>query len=96
MLYEVITRFLLRLSLGYPTAAHEIDVLDRQQFAHPIETLGQVVGVEELLSAQTAVRQVHVEPAIKSYLVEIVTQTRKHPDVYLGASPRGSLSYNFV
>ncbi|MEP7355600.1 MAG: MoxR family ATPase [Anaerolineales bacterium] len=85
-------RFLLRLSLGYPTAAHEIDVLERQQFAHPIERLEQVVTVEELLEAQAAVRKVHVEPGIKRYIVELVTQTRKHPDVYLGASPRGSLA----
>jgi MoxR-like ATPase len=85
-------RFLLRLSLGYPTAANEIDVLDRQQFQHPIEKLEQVIGAEELLSAQAAVRQVYADPQIKAYLVEIVTQTRKHPDVYLGASPRGSLA----
>jgi len=85
-------RFLLRLSLGYPTAANEIDVLDRQQFRHPIESLEQVIGAEDLLAAQAAVRQVYADPQIKSYLVEIVTQTRKHPDVYLGASPRGSLA----
>jgi MoxR-like ATPase len=85
-------RFLLRLSLGYPTAAHEIDVLERQQYAHPIERLEQVVTVDELLGAQAAVRKVHVDPGIKRYIVELVTQTRKHPDVYLGASPRGSLA----
>jgi MoxR-like ATPase len=85
-------RFLLRLSLGYPTAANEIDVLDRQQFRHPIESLEQVIGADDLLAAQAAVRQVYADPQIKSYLVEIVTQTRKHPDVYLGASPRGSLA----
>ena len=85
-------RFLLRLSLGYPTAANEIDVLDRQQFRHPIESLEQVIGAADLVAAQTAVRQVYADPQIKSYLVEIVTQTRKHPDVYLGASPRGSLA----
>jgi MoxR-like ATPase len=85
-------RFLLRLSLGYPTAAHEIDVLERQQYAHPIERLEQVVTVDELLEAQAAVRKVHVDPGIKRYIVDLVTQTRKHPDVYLGASPRGSLA----
>jgi len=85
-------RFLLRLSLGYPSAAEEIQVLDRQQFAHPIEQLERVVTVEELLMAQAAVRRIYVDPSIKSYLVEIVTQTRQHPDVYLGASPRGSLA----
>jgi MoxR-like ATPase len=85
-------RFLLRLSLGYPSTANEIDVLERQQFAHPIETLGQVVAVDELREAQADVRKVYADPSIKAYLVELVTQTRKHPDVYLGASPRGSLA----
>jgi MoxR-like ATPase len=85
-------RFLLRLSLGYPSTANEIDVLDRQQFAHPIDSLEQVVSVEDLLAAQAAVREIHADPSIKAYLVEIVTQTRKHADVYLGASPRGSLA----
>ena len=85
-------RFLLRLSMGYPSTASEIDVLERQQFAHPIEKLVQVVSVEELRAAQADVRKVYADPAIKSYLVELVTQTRKHPDVYLGASPRGSLA----
>jgi MoxR-like ATPase len=85
-------RFLLRLSLGYPSTIDEIKVLDRQQFAHPVNSLEQVVGVEELLAAQEAVRAIHVDPLIKTYLVDIVTQTRKHPDVYLGASPRGSLA----
>ena len=85
-------RFLLRLSLGYPTIANEIDVLERQQFSHPIEKLEQVVSVDELRAAQTNVRKVYADPSIKSYLVELVSQTRKHPDVYLGASPRGSLA----
>ena len=85
-------RFLLRLSLGYPSTTDEINVLDRQQFAHPVNSLEQVVTVEELLAAQEAVRAIHVDPLIKTYLVDIVTQTRRHADVYLGASPRGSLA----
>jgi MoxR-like ATPase len=85
-------RFLLRLSLGYPSMTDEINVLDRQQFVHPVNSLEQVVTVEELLAAQEAVRAIHVDPLIKTYLVDIVTQTRKHADVYLGASPRGSLA----
>jgi len=85
-------RFLLRLSLGYPTMADEMAVLDRQQFTHPIDALEQVVSVEELLIAQTDVKTIHVDPQLKAYVVDIVTQTRKHADVYLGASPRGSLA----
>jgi MoxR-like ATPase len=85
-------RFLLRASLGYPSALDEITVLDRQQHAHPIESLEQVVTVEELLAAQEAVKDIYVDPLVKTYIVELVTQTRRHPEVYLGASPRGSLA----
>lgn len=85
-------RFLLRLSLGYPNAFDEVTILDRLQFAHPVEALEQVVTVEELIAAQTAIREIHVVPPLRSYIVEIANQTRKHADVYLGASPRGSLA----
>jgi MoxR-like ATPase len=54
--------------------------------------LEQVAGAEERLQAQDAVRTIHVSPAVKRYIVEITNQTRKHPSVYLGASPRGSLT----
>src|SRR6185436_4630791 len=80
------------MSVGYPSIADEIAVLDRQQFVHPIDTLEQVVSVEELLTAQTDVKTIHVDVQLKAYVVDIVTQTRKHADVYLGASPRGSLA----
>ena len=85
-------RFMLRLSLGYPSAGEEVNVLERQQYAHPVDTLGQVLTVAELLSAQQAVRAIYVDALIKTYIVELVGRTRKHPDVYLGASPRGSLA----
>jgi MoxR-like ATPase len=85
-------RFLLRLSLGYPSAAQEILVLDAQQRTHPIDSLSQVVSVDDLLSAQKSIRDVHLDQQIKEYIVSVVTATRKHPDIYLGASPRGSLA----
>ena len=85
-------RFLLRISLGYPEKDDEIRVLDSQQYQHPVESLGQVVPVEELLGAQEKIKEVYVDPLIKSYIVELVRQSRRHPDVYLGASPRGSLA----
>jgi MoxR-like ATPase len=85
-------RFLLRLRLGYPTPADEIRVLDDQQFRHPIETLKSVVGTEELLEAVDAIKQVFVSPVIKRYIVDLTSRTRQSGDVYLGASPRGSLS----
>jgi len=85
-------RFFLRLQLGYPAPAQEVAILDAQRVQHPIETLGQVVSSEELIEAQQRVRDIHVAPAIKTYVVSVVGATRSHPDVYLGASPRGSLA----
>jgi len=85
-------RFLMRLELGYPILEDEVNILDRQQFRHPITTLEQVVSSQELEEAQEEIKKVYVAPAVKKYMVEIVRQTRQHPDVYLGASPRGSLA----
>ena len=87
-----VDRFLMRLRLGYPAAADEIAILDRQQFRHPFQALEQVVSVEELVAAQEAIKDVYISPALKRYIVEIAHQTREHPEVYLGASPRGSLA----
>jgi MoxR-like ATPase len=85
-------RFFLRLRLGYPSKQDETRVLERQQFQHPIEELKEVVSVDELFAAQEAVKAVHVAQAVKDYIVELTHQTRHHSDVYLGASPRGSLA----
>jgi MoxR-like ATPase len=85
-------RFLLRLRLGYPSVSDEIRVLDDQQFQHPIQSLKSVAKVDELLEASEAIRQVYVSPAVKGYIVDLTGRTRRSDDVYLGASPRGSLS----
>ena len=88
-------RFLVRLSLGYPGRNNEIDVLERQSKVHPLDALEQVVTVEELIEAQDAIKDVHVERLILEYIVALVEASRNHDDVYLGASPRGSLAlYN--
>lgn len=85
-------RFLMRMSLGYPSPADEIRILEAQQHVHPIETIEQVVDSPELLDMQEQVKEVYVHDAIKEYIVALVGATRKHGDVYLGASPRGSLT----
>jgi len=85
-------RFLLRVRLGYPSAADEMRVLNEQQFRHPIESLQQVVGVEDLLGAIQSIREVYVANAIQRYIIDLVGRTRQSGDVYLGASPRGSLA----
>jgi MoxR-like ATPase len=85
-------RFLLRVKLGYPDSMDEIKVLERQQFQHPIESLEKVITEEEVLQAQNEIKKIHVAPEVKAYMVEITRRTRDFPDVYLGASPRGSLT----
>jgi MoxR-like ATPase len=85
-------RFLMRLRLGYPEINDEIDILERQQFQHPVNDLQQVVSAEELIKAEEAIKSIFVALPIKRYIVELTHQTRQHVDVYLGASPRGSLA----
>ena len=85
-------RFMMRISLGYPDPEDEITMMDSQQYVHPIKGIGQVIDVEELLEAQEAVKSIYIDDSIKEYIVAVVGETRKHPDVYLGASPRGSLA----
>lgn len=85
-------RFMMRISLGYPDAEDEINMMDAQQYVHPVEEIGQVVDVEELLEAQGTVKDIYIDDSVKEYIVAVVGETRKHPDVYLGASPRGSLA----
>ena len=84
-------RFLLRVRLGYPNQTDEIEILDRQQLQHPIESLEPVIAVEELLEVMKEIKKIFVSKPIKRYLVDLVNRTRQSSDVYLGASPRGSL-----
>lgn len=85
-------RFMMRIRLGYPTPAEEVTMLESQQHVHPIDELQQVISAEELLEAQHAIRDVYVDRLIREYIVSLVEATRRHTDVYLGASPRGSLA----
>ncbi len=85
-------RFMLRIRLGYASRAEEVEMLDRQQYSHPIDQLTQKVTLEELQAAQRAIRAIYIDQKVKEYMVDLVRETREHPDVYLGASARGALS----
>lgn len=85
-------RFMMRIHLGYPNAQEEVQMLESQQRVHPIEQVRQVISAQELINAQQAVKEIYVDRLVKEYIVAIVEATRRHPDVYLGASPRGSLA----
>ncbi len=85
-------RFFVRISLGYPTITEEVQVLERQQYRHPVSDLQAVTAPEELLELQEAVRGIYVDPLIKEYIVRIVDATRKTEMLSVGASPRGTLA----
>jgi MoxR-like ATPase len=84
-------RFLMRVSMGYPSAEQEVVVLDRQVKEHPIHSVKAVVAKEDVLRMQQQIKDVHIDPSLKQYLVELVSATRNHPVLALGASPRASL-----
>jgi MoxR-like ATPase len=85
-------RFMLRIRLGYPSLLDEIRVLDDQKVTHPLDDLEEVCTGDELRGLQAAVREIYVDPSVSNYIVRLVASTRAHPDVYLGASPRGSIA----
>ena len=85
-------RFMLNISMGYPSPADEVVILDRQQRSHPIDSLQSILTDTELRAMQEQVREVRVEREVREYIVALVTATRQHQHVYLGASPRGSLA----
>jgi MoxR-like ATPase len=84
-------RFMVRLTLGYPSFEEENKMLERLQRAHPIDDLRTVVPAADLLTCQQAVREVYVDGRVRRYLLEIVKATREHDDVHLGGSPRASI-----
>lgn len=85
-------RFLIRIQMGYPRPEEELSILTSQQYNHPIGSVNKVVSVDDLISAQQAIHHVYVAEEVKQYIIRLVTATRSHGDVYLGSSPRGSLS----
>lgn len=85
-------RFLLRLHLGYPERLDEIAILKRQRQQHPLDTLQTIAQIDELLTLQETIKEVYVDDLVEEYIVSLVTATRHHEDVYLGASARGSLA----
>ena len=85
-------RFLLIIRLGYPTPEEELEIVERQQLAHPIEALEAVASAEDVIGLQRAIREIYVDDLVKRYIVALVDATRSREDVALGASPRASLA----
>jgi MoxR-like ATPase len=85
-------RFFMRVKMGYPTLGEEINILELQRLQHPIQTIQTVIETEEIIRMQEAIKMVFVSPAVERYIVELTRATRNNADIYLGASPRGSLA----
>jgi MoxR-like ATPase len=85
-------RFLVRLSLGYPSIEEEGQLLQRLQKGHPIDDLPPVAKAEDILAAQELIRDIHVDDKVRNYILQITHATREHEDVLLGASPRASIA----
>jgi MoxR-like ATPase len=85
-------RFMMRLSLGYPSRAAEEAILDAQTSGDPFSELVPVLDAAEVLAMQDAVSRVGVTPALRRYVVDLLAATRASRDVYLGASPRAGIA----
>lgn len=85
-------RFLIRIQMGYPQPQDELNILVSQQYQHPIQNQQQVVTLKELLAAQQLIKDVYVAKEVQQYIINLITASRRHGDVYLGSSPRGSLA----
>ena len=85
-------RFLLKVSLGYPTAVEENDILLRFERSDPLDTLEKVVEPEDILAMQAQVREIRVETSVRNYVVNVCRATREHEDIELGASPRATMA----
>jgi MoxR-like ATPase len=84
-------RFLMRISLGYPSFSEELSVIEQQEQTHPIDGLEAVASPEDVIGLQDAAKNVYVDSTVREYIVTLIEATRDHEDVSLGASPRASL-----
>ena len=84
-------RFLMRISLGYPSFSEELSVIEQQEQTHPIDGLKAVASPEDVIGLQDAAKNVYVDSTVREYIVTLIEATRDHEDVSLGASPRASL-----
>jgi len=85
-------RFMIKLSLGYPDEKTERRMIASQLSAHPLEALSCVVDSSDIVAMQEAVKHIHIDDSVASYLTQIVRATREHPAVFLGASPRATMA----
>jgi len=87
-----IDRFLMKISIGYLNPKEEVQVISGQKKQHPIEDLGSVLNLEDVLVLQDEVKKIEVSSSVLEYIVQLVSLTRHREEVKLGASPRASIA----
>lgn len=85
-------RFTMKISIGYPTLEQEISIISARQSGNPIDELKTVCTKDEIIAYSEAAKRINIDPVLYKYIVKIVSATREHPSVLLGASPRASLA----
>ncbi|MFD2211717.1 AAA family ATPase [Virgibacillus halophilus] len=85
-------RFLLKLNMGYPSMTEEIEMLERTSNQHPFDSLEAVVSQQEVLELQQSAAEVYVDASVSQYIIHLVRNTREHPSIFLGVSPRGAIA----
>lgn len=85
-------RFMMKISMGYPTIEQEIGIIASRQKTDPLDLIIPICTREDITDAREEVKNTNIESSVYRYIVEIVTGTRNHPAVELGASPRASLA----
>lgn len=85
-------RFIMKLKMGYPSFADELEMLERTSGDHPIEKIDAVMAREELVAVQQEVQEIYVDRNVQQYIINLVTRTRENNAIYLGVSPRGSIA----
>ncbi len=84
-------RFMMRLAIGYPDAEAEMEILNTHGVSSTLDSIGPVADAREVAEMVAVARQVHAAPAVRGYIINLAEATRRHPDLYLGASPRASI-----
>jgi len=85
-------RFALKISMGYPNAAEEINIIKARSSENPLSSVRSVLTIEELRHIRELVKNVHIDDELYAYIVTLITATRRHPALALGASPRASVA----
>lgn len=85
-------RFTMKLTMGYPNLKSEVDILKGRQGSNPMELLHPVINRNEILDMQSAVNEVYIQDSIYEYIAKLALQTRNHPMIELGISPRGTIA----